>query len=255
MDGLGVKQAMAKRSTWVGLILATMMAGCDSAPPTMSAENPQAQTETKTQLESDSEQVESAGSQSKDDAAEAPSTQPPTPNESSDDPDSETKEQTESPKDGTSAQADDDVKKFIGQDGRERIVPTGPPPTDRDGRLELTFDDLSFEMEKGGAFDRSMLTDRIKKFHGADVRLRGFIRPSFRQSKIEKFVFVRDDKECCFGPGAAIYDNALVSLKKGTETAYTVRPIVVTGKLYLKEYETPDGLILSIYRIKNGKIE
>lgn len=255
MDGLGVKQAMAKRSTWVGLILATMLAGCDTAPPTVSAENPQAQTETKTQLESDSEQVESAGSQSKDDAAEAPSTQPPTPNESSDDLDSETKKQTESPKDDPNAKADDDVTKFIGQDGRERIVLTGPPPTDQDGRLELTFDDLSFEMEKGGAFDRSLLTDRIKKFHGADVRLRGFIRPSFRQSKIEKFVFVRDDKECCFGPGAAIYDNALVSLKKGTETAYTVRPIVVTGKLYLKEYETPDGLILSIYRIKNGKIE
>jgi len=148
-----------------------------------------------------------------------------------------------------------EATKFIGQDGRERVVPTGPPPTDRDGRLELTFDDLSFEMEKGGDFDRSMLTDRIKKFHGADVRLRGFIRPSFRQSKIEKFVFVRDDKECCFGPGAAIYDNALVSLKKGTETNYTVRPIVVAGKLYLKEYETPDGMVLSIYRIKNGKIE
>ena len=259
MDGLGVKQAMAKRSTWVGLILATMLAGCDTAPPTVSAENPQAQTETKTQLESDSEQIENVGSQSKDDIIEAPSTQTPalieSPVESSDDPDSETKEQTESPKDDPNAKADDDVTKFIGQDGRERIVPTGPPPTDRDGRLELTFDDLSFEMEKGGAFDRSMLTDRIKKFHGADVRLRGFIRPSFRQSKIEKFVFVRDDKECCFGPGAAIYDNALVSLKKGTETDYTVRPIVVTGKLYLKEYETPDGLILSIYRIKNGKIE
>ena len=153
------------------------------------------------------------------------------------------------------APKDDTATKFIGQDGRERVVPTGPPPTDRDGRLELTFDDLSFEMEKGGTFDRSMLTDRIKKFDGADVRLRGFIRPSFRQSKIEKFVFVRDDKECCFGPGAAIYDNALVSLKKGTQTDYTVRPIVVAGKLYLKEYETPDGMVLSIYRIKSGKIE
>ncbi|MDA8564213.1 DUF3299 domain-containing protein [Mariniblastus sp.] len=149
----------------------------------------------------------------------------------------------------------DDATKFIGQDGRERIVPTGPPPTDADGRLELTFDDLSFEMEKGGKFDRSMLTDRITKFDGADVRLRGFIRPSFRQSNIEKFVFVRDDKECCFGPGAAIYDNALVSLKKGAQTNYTVRPVVVTGKLHLKEYETPDGMVLSIYRIKNGKIE
>jgi len=151
--------------------------------------------------------------------------------------------------------SDDDVKKFIGQDGRERVVPTGPPPTDRDGRLELTFDDLSFEMEKGGKFERSMLTERIKKFHGEEVRLRGFIRPSFRQSKIEKFVFVRDDKECCFGPGAAIYDNALVSLKKGTQTDYTVRPVVVVGQLHLKEYETPGGMVLSIYRIKDGKIE
>ena len=150
---------------------------------------------------------------------------------------------------------DVDVNKFIGQDGRERVVPTGPPPTDSEGRLELTFADLSFEMEKGGKFDRSMLTDRIKNFHESDVRLRGFIRPSFRQSDIEKFVFVRDDKECCFGPGAAIYDNALVSLKKGTQTDYTVRPVVVSGKLYLKEYATPDGMILSIYRIKNGKVE
>ena len=150
---------------------------------------------------------------------------------------------------------DDEATKFIGQDGRERVVPTGPPPTDQDGRLELTFDDLSFEMEKGGKFERSMLTDRIKNFDGADVRLRGFIKPSFRQSKIEKFVFVRDDKECCFGPGAAIYDNALVSLKKGSQTEYTVRPVVVTGQLRLKEYETPGGMILSIYRIKNGKIE
>ena len=250
MDGLGVNQAMAKRSTWVGLIFATILAGCDTAPPTVSTNSPQAHTESL--LEPGSEQIESTGSQSKEDVGETVAIQP---TESSDAPGSETKEQPESPKDGSSTQADDDVTKFIGQDGRERIVPTGPPPTDKDGRLELTFDDLSFEMEKGGAFDRSMLTDRIKKFHGTDIRLRGFIRPSFRQSKIEKFVFVRDDKECCFGPGAAIYDNALVSLKKGTETDYTVRPVVVTGKLYLKEYETPDGLVLSIYRIKNGKIE
>jgi hypothetical protein len=43
---------------------------------------------------------------------------------------------------------DVDVNKFIGQDGRERVVPTGPPPTDSEGRLELTFDDLSFEMDQ-----------------------------------------------------------------------------------------------------------
>ncbi len=147
------------------------------------------------------------------------------------------------------------ARTFLGQDGRERVVPTGPPPTDADGRLELTFDDLSFEMEKGGDFDRSMLTERINSFDGAEVRLRGFIRPSFRQSNIEKFVFVRDNQECCFGPGAAIYDNALVTLAKGTDTQYTTRPIVVAGKLALKEYKTPDGMVLSIYRIRKARVE
>ncbi len=223
---------------WISLTVAAIVAGCSS------------QTQP-TYEESAADSVQT----------EAPTTQNPASgvdvNRRSDDPThaSSADDSSAAAMAAPSQSSDEEVTKFVGQDGRERVVPTGPPPTDREGRLELTFDDLSFEMEKGSKFERSMLTDRIKKFHGSEVRLRGFIRPSFRQSNIEKFVFVRDDKECCFGPGAAIYDNALVSLKKGTQTDYTVRPIVVTGQMYLKEYATPDGMILSIYRIKNAKID
>ena len=101
-----------------------------------------------------------------------------------------------------------------------------------------------------------MLTERIESFHGAKVRLRGFIQPSFRQTNIRKFVFVRDDKECCFGPNAALYDNILVKMAPRTQATFTVRPVVVTGQLFLKEYQDPaSGMVLSIYRMKNGKIE
>lgn len=118
--------------------------------------------------------------------------------------------------------------------------------------FELTFDDLAFEMEKTDKFKRSMLTEKINGYDGGTVRLRGFIRPSFSQSGLTKFVFVRDNKECCFGPGAALYDCVLVRLAKGKKTEFTVRPVTIEGKFYLKEYKGPDGKVWSIYRMKDA---
>ena len=126
----------------------------------------------------------------------------------------------------------------------------GKPDTTK--TFELTFDDLTFEMEKTEKFKRSMLTERINSYDGGRVRLRGFIRPSFSQSGLTKFVFVRDNKECCFGPGAALYDCVLVRLAKGKKTEYTVRPVTIEGEFYLKEYEGPDGKVWSIYRMKDA---
>ncbi|MEE2825693.1 MAG: hypothetical protein VYE64_03600, partial [Planctomycetota bacterium] len=65
-------------------------------------------------------------------------------------------------------------------------------------------------------------------------------------------VFVRDDKECCFGPGAAIFDCVLVQMEKENPTDFTVRPVTIEGKFYLKEYKGPDGNTWAIYRMKDG---
>lgn len=121
--------------------------------------------------------------------------------------------------------------------------------------LEITFDDLVFEMEKGGKFERSMLTEKITEMDGDKIRIRGFIRPAFKEKGIAKFVFVRDNQECCFGPGAALYDCILVELGGDKTTDYTVRPITVLGTLYLKEFKGPDGNIWAIYRMKNATVE
>lgn len=122
-------------------------------------------------------------------------------------------------------------------------------------KYELTFDNLKFDMEKGGDFDRSMLTPKINSYNNSIVRLRGYIRPSFSQSGLTKFIFVRDNKECCFGPGAAIYDCVLVRLAKGLETDFTVRPVTIEGKFSLKEYKGPDGKVWSIYRMSDTKVK
>ena len=136
-------------------------------------------------------------------------------------------------------------------------VQTRPPAATNTtpGRFALTFDDLKFEMEKTEAFDRKMLSSKINSYHGSKVKIRGYIRPNFKQSGITKFIFVRDNKECCFGPQAAIFDNILVRLKRGNSTNYTVRPVTIEGDFVLKEYHGDDGNVWSLYRMYNAKIK
>jgi hypothetical protein len=62
----------------------------------------------------------------------------------------------------------------------------------------------------------------------------------FRETDISEFVLVRDNQECCFGPGAALFDCVVVNLVGDTRTDFTTRPVTVTGTFKLKEYKYPD---------------
>ncbi len=122
-------------------------------------------------------------------------------------------------------------------------------------KKDLTFDDIKFEMKKGDPFKRAMLTEKIEKLDGKSVRLRGYILPSFQQSGITQFVLVRDNLECCFGPGAALYDCILVEMEMGKSTSYTVRPIAVEGIFTINEFKGPDGKHLAIYHLKGQHVK
>ena len=125
----------------------------------------------------------------------------------------------------------------------------------KQGRFALTFDDLKFDKEKDEAFNRKLLTSKITSYHGGKVKIRGYIRPNYKQSGLTKFIFVRDNKECCFGPQAAIFDNILVRLEKGESTNYTVRPITLEGDFVLKEYYGDNGKVWSLYRMYNAEVK
>lgn len=126
--------------------------------------------------------------------------------------------------------------------------------TAENGVFDLTFDDLKFDIEVGEAFEREMLSEDVKAFDKKQIKIGGYIKPSYKTTGLKGFIFVRDDKECCFGPQAAIYDCVIVKLAKGTTTEFTVRPITVEGKFYLKEYEGPDGMTWAIFQMKNAKV-
>lgn len=112
-------------------------------------------------------------------------------------------------------------------------------------RGEINFDDLKFPIEVDQAFDKSMLTESVKSLDGMKVRLRGYILPTtlFKQTGIQQFVLVRDNQQCCFGPGAALFDCVIVDMVPGETIDFAVRPITVQGKLTIdtESYAHPGG--------------
>ncbi|MCO6456091.1 MAG: DUF3299 domain-containing protein [Pirellulaceae bacterium] len=120
---------------------------------------------------------------------------------------------------------------------------------------DVTFDNLKFEMEKGADFERSMLTGEIEQLVGKKIRIRGYILPSFQQTGITQFVLVRDNMECCFGPGAALYDCVVVDMESGKSTSFTVRPVAVTGQFTVKPFKGPNGKHLAIYHLEGHEVK
>jgi hypothetical protein len=121
-------------------------------------------------------------------------------------------------------------------------------------RADITFDDLKFGIEKGQKYKPEMLTDRIKELEGKPVKLRGFMLPSFQQRGITEFILVRDNLECCFGPGAALYDCIVVKLK-GITATYSIKPIAVEGVFSVNVMEDPDGNHLAVFQLDGTKVQ
>ena len=97
-----------------------------------------------------------------------------------------------------------------------------------------------------------MLTKKITDYDGTKIKIRGYILPSFKQDGLTQFVLVRDNMECCFGPGAAIYDCVMIQMQSGKSTSFSVRPVTVEGDFKIDKWEDFDGVIRAIYHL-NGE--
>lgn len=148
-----------------------------------------------------------------------------------------------------------------------RPAPDAVPPPQDDPRAsrqlpkregDITFDNLKFDIEKDGKFSREMLTEEIEKLNNQVVRLRGFILPAsvMQLKNIKKFVLVRDNQECCFGPGAALYDCVIVQMKGDAGAEFTTRPVAVKGKFRIKEFKYPgDEGHYAIYEMEATEVK
>jgi hypothetical protein len=124
------------------------------------------------------------------------------------------------------------------------------------GVKEVTFDDVKLDMKKGDPYEASLLSDKVKQLDGKSIRIRGYILPGFQQTGITQFVLVRDNMECCFGPGAMLHDCILVEMVAPASTSFTVRPVSVEGKFSIREVKDPvNGNYLAIYHLDGKEVK
>ena len=152
----------------------------------------------------------------------------------------------------------------LGCDGSVSLVtgtaPVLPPGNyddsarSRGGLRDITFDDIKFEMELDEQFQRTMLNSKTEDYFGHKIRIRGYMYPTLRKRGLTHFVLVRDNLECCFGPGAALFDCILVHMQPGKTAEYSIRPVAVEGKFSFEEYLDPDGVVRAIYRLDGEEV-
>lgn len=121
--------------------------------------------------------------------------------------------------------------------------------------VDKSFDDLKFEMAVGDPFRRELLTDEIEALGGRTIRIRGYILPPPQKRGLKSFVLVRDNMECCFGPGAALYDCILIEMAPGKTAEFSTRPVAVEGEFAIEVFPGPDDTPLAIYRMTGQSVK
>ena len=92
----------------------------------------------------------------------------------------------------------------------------------------------------------------LKNLNGKRVRIRGFMGPAFQSTGLRSFLMGRDNKACCMGPNAKVYDVFLVKMRKGVTTSYMPnRPFDVVGIFQIKPW-IEDGEVLQLYQMEDA---
>lgn len=120
--------------------------------------------------------------------------------------------------------------------------------------VDKSFDDVKFEMPAGETFRRELIGPQIEALAGQRIRIRGYILPTAQKRGLKQFVLVRDNQECCFGPGEALYDCILVEMQPGRTAEFSIRPVAVEGKFEISILPGPDDTPLAIYRLEGEAV-
>jgi hypothetical protein len=162
------------------------------------------------------------------------------------------------PKDAVSIQSTATDEKAIVTEQRPKLKPgakTKVLSAAGDKPYDKTFDDLRFDIAVGQEFKPEMLPETIESMKQQRIRIRGFILPTPQKRGIKTFVLVRDNQECCFGPGAALYDCILVEMEEGKTAEFSILPVTVEGTFDVQEIRGPDGVHLAIYHLEAESVE
>jgi len=127
-----------------------------------------------------------------------------------------------------------------------------------DGLEEITFDDVKLEIGRDDRFEPEHKTSKVQELENKRIRIRGYILPTFQQTGIKQFVLVRDNLECCFGPGAALYDCIVVDMLPDKSATFSIKPVSVEGTFSVREWpnpEDPKAKQMAIYHLDGEAVK
>jgi hypothetical protein len=130
-------------------------------------------------------------------------------------------------------------------------------PDSAGGVSGISFDDLVFDIAPDQPFDPAQLNDGVRSLFDRQVKIRGYIHPGsvlFEKGNTD-FVLVRDNQECCFGPGAALYDCIFVQMKPGRTADFRAIPIAATGTFRYRPYQDSRGVTRAVFLLEAEAIE
>lgn len=123
---------------------------------------------------------------------------------------------------------------------------------DADERFKaITFADLKFDMGDKKQFHRSMLSARIEQTIAEPVQITGYMSPSSKQDGVTEFVLLENVK-MRFG-AISPCEFIVIRLRPEQSASYTVRPIIVEGRLKIEEISI-DGKTFAVYQMHNAEL-
>jgi hypothetical protein len=131
-------------------------------------------------------------------------------------------------------------------------------PEGKPAGLRVSYDDLDLlkvlNMEPVPDNAPEHFPDWLKSLDGQQIRIRGFMYPTFESTGIERFVLARDNQICCFGRDPKVYDLIAVELKPGKTTDYIPnRPFDVVGRFRI-EMLAEGGKPLGLYWLEDAQV-
>ncbi len=142
----------------------------------------------------------------------------------------------------------------------ELLVPQKSFAKDRKtGALRITYDDLNLltvlNMEPVTDDAVSWMPAWMTALNGQMVRVRGFMYPPYQAEGLEGFVLLKDNQNCCYGPGAKIYDHILVKMKAGTTARYVPlqESLEVVGRFKI-DLESAGESVFQLYVIEDAAV-
>jgi hypothetical protein len=126
-------------------------------------------------------------------------------------------------------------------------------------RQTIAFDDIKFDITQDQPFLASMVPERSRALVGQPILIRGYVNPYYCVSHtgITRFLLVRDNGTCCFGPAPLLCDCILVTMEDGKSIDFPGNtPITVSGTFRLEDVRfEEEGNPLAIYQMSGEFVE